>query len=56
MTRVVILMQEIKTPDYYFPTLADWGADIQNKGDLLAEPPIPDPTHDRNAWVQAGLS
>jgi phospholipase C len=51
MTSVVILMQENKTPDYYFPTLADWGADIQNNGNLLAAPPIPDPTHDRNAWV-----
>ena len=51
MTRVVILMQENKTPDYYFPTLADWGADIQNRGKLLPAPPIPDPPHDRNAWV-----
>ena len=51
MTRVVILMQENKTTDYYFPTLADWGADVQNSGNLLAAPPIPDPTHDRSAWV-----
>ena len=51
MIRVVILMQENKTPDYYFPTLTNWGADIQNNGNLLAAPPTPDPTHDRNAWV-----
>lgn len=51
MTRVVILMQENKTSDYYFPTLADWGADIRNNGHLLAAPPIPDPKHDRSAWV-----
>lgn len=51
MTRVVILMQENKTPDYYFPTLTLWGADIQNKGNLLSAPPTPDPSHDRNAWV-----
>jgi Phosphoesterase family len=51
MTRVVILMQENKTPDYYFPTLGLWGADIQNRGSLLSTPPIPDPSHDRNAWV-----
>jgi hypothetical protein len=41
MTRVVILMQENKTPDYYFPTLTAWGADIRNNGHLLAAPPIP---------------
>ena len=51
MVRVVILMQENKTPDFYFPTLASWGADIQNRGNLLKSPPLPDPPHDRNAWV-----
>ena len=51
MVRVVILMQENKTPDFYFPTLAAWGANIQNRGNLLKSPPLPDPTHDRNAWV-----
>jgi len=51
MTRVIILMQENKTPDYYFPTLASWGADVDNRGHLLKTPPIPDPPHDRNAWV-----
>jgi phospholipase C len=38
MVRVVILMQENKTPDFYFPTLASWGADIQNRGNLLKSP------------------
>ncbi len=51
MTRVVVLMQENKTPDYYFPTLAAWGADIANRGGLLSKPPIQDPQHDRDAWV-----
>ncbi|HLW48129.1 MAG TPA: alkaline phosphatase family protein [bacterium] len=51
MPRVVILMQENKTTDYYFPTLAAWGAEVQNSGNLLAAPPIPDPPHDRNAWL-----
>ena len=51
MVRVVILMQENKTPDFYFPSLAAWGANIQNRGNLLKVPPTPDPTHDRNAWV-----
>jgi len=51
MKRVVILMQENKTPDFYFPTLSSWGANIQNRGSLLKTPPLPDPQHDRNAWV-----
>jgi hypothetical protein len=44
-------MQENKTPDFYFPTLASWGANIQNRGHLLTSPPLPDPLHDRSAWV-----
>ena len=51
MVRVVILMQENKTPDFYFPTLASWGANVENRGNLLTSPPLPDPPHDRNAWV-----
>jgi hypothetical protein len=51
MTRIVVLMQENKTTDYYFPTLASWGADIAVKGRLVTTAPIPDPPHDRNAWV-----
>jgi Phosphoesterase family len=51
MVRVVILMQENKTPDFYFPTLSAWGANIQNRGNLLKSPPLPDPQHDRDAWV-----
>jgi hypothetical protein len=51
MARVLSLMQENKTPDFYFPTLAAWGANIQNRGNLLATPPLPDPPHDRDAWV-----
>ncbi|PYR51842.1 MAG: hypothetical protein DMF89_04595 [Acidobacteria bacterium] len=51
MTRIVVLLQENKTPDYYFPTLAAWGAEIENRGHLRSAPPMPDPKHDRNAWV-----
>jgi hypothetical protein len=51
MVRVVVLMQENKTPDFYFPTLASWGANIQNRGNLLTTSPLPDPQHDRDAWV-----
>ena len=55
MVRVVILMQENKTPDFYFPTLASWGANVQNRGRLLTMPPLPDPPHDRSAWVHYKL-
>jgi phospholipase C len=51
MTRIVVLLQENKTPDYYFPTMAAWGAEIENRGHLRPAPPMPDPKHDRNAWV-----
>jgi hypothetical protein len=51
MTRVVVLLQENKTTDYYFPTMAAWGARVRQGGKLLKAPPIPDPQHDRNAWV-----
>ncbi len=49
--RVVVFMQENKTTDFYFPTLAAWGADIHNGGSLLAAPPDHDQPHDRSAWV-----
>jgi len=51
MTRIVILLQENKTPDYYFPSMAAWGAAIENRGRLRTAPPMPDPKHDRDAWV-----
>jgi hypothetical protein len=55
MVRVVVLMQENKTPDFYFPTLASWGANIQNRGNLLTTPPLPDAQHDRDAWVHCKM-
>ena len=51
MPRVIIFMQENKTTDFYFPTLAAWGADVRNDGNLLTTPPDFDQPHDRNAWV-----
>jgi hypothetical protein len=51
MTRVVVFIQENKTTDFYFPSLALWGADIANAGNLLTSPPEFDQPHDRNAWV-----
>ena len=34
--RVVVFLQENKTTDFYFPTLAAWGAAVANQGGLLA--------------------
>jgi hypothetical protein len=48
---VIVFIQENKTTDFYFPTLAAWGADVRAYGQLLATPPEFDQPHDRNAWV-----
>jgi hypothetical protein len=55
VTRVVVFIQENKTTDFYFPTLADWGADVQPYGSLLELPPDYDQPHDRNAWVHYAM-
>jgi hypothetical protein len=31
--------------------MAAWGAEIENRGRLRTAPPMPDPKHDRDAWV-----
>jgi len=49
--RIVVLIQENKTTDFYFPTLSLWGADVENRGRLLTAPPDHDQPHDRSAWV-----
>lgn len=49
--RVVVFLQENKTTDFYFPTLAAWGAEVKNNGNLLIAPPDHDQPHDRSAWV-----
>ena len=49
--RVIVFLQENKTTDFYFPTMAAWGAAVANHGNLLAAPPNFDQPHDRNAWV-----
>ncbi len=51
MTRVVVLIQENKTTDFYFSSLAQWGAAVKTSGTPLATPPTFDQPHDRNAWV-----
>jgi hypothetical protein len=49
--RVVVFIQENKTTDFYFPSLAKWGANVRSGGKLLSAPPDFDQPHDRSAWV-----
>ena len=37
--RVVVFLQENKTTDFYFPSLAAWGAVVADGAGLLAGPP-----------------
>jgi hypothetical protein len=49
--RVVVFIQENKTPDFYFRSLGAWGADITQYPAVLSAAPDYDQPHDRNAWV-----
>ena len=49
--RVVVMIQENKSTDFYFPTLNLWGADVEDRGNLLKAAPNYDQPHDRNSWV-----
>ncbi|GAA4482416.1 alkaline phosphatase family protein [Microbacterium panaciterrae] len=53
--RVIVFIQENKTTDFYFPTMAAWGAVVANHGNLLSAPPNFDQPHDRNAWVHFAM-
>lgn len=53
--RVIVFLQENKTTDFYFPSLAEWGAVVANNGALLESPPNFDQPHDRNAWVHYSM-
>ncbi len=53
--RVIVFLQENKTTDFYFPTLAGWGAVVADHGSLLTAPPNFDQPHDRNAWVHYAM-
>ena len=53
--RVIVFIQENKTTDFYFPTMAAWGAAVANSGTLLSAPPNFDQPHDRNAWVHYAM-
>jgi hypothetical protein len=50
-SRVVVFIQENKTPDFYFRSLASFGADISRYRSVLSTAPDYDQPHDRNAWV-----
>jgi hypothetical protein len=49
--KVVVFLQENKTTDFYFPTMAAWGAEVRTGSPLLGAPPDHDQPHDRSAWV-----
>jgi hypothetical protein len=49
--RVIVFIQENKTTDFYFPTLAAWGAEVRPAGVLLDAAPDHDQPHDRSSWV-----
>lgn len=52
---MIVFLQENKTTDFYFPTLAKWGAAVASHGKLLSAPPNSDQPHDRNAWVHFSM-
>ena len=52
--RVIVFLQENKTTDFYFRTLAKWGAVVAQHANVTA-PPNFDQPHDRNAWVHYSM-
>ena len=53
--RVIVFLQENKTTDFYFASMAAWGAAVADNGNLLQSPPNFDQPHDRNAWVHHSM-
>ena len=53
--RVIVFIQENKTTDFYFPTMAAWGAAVANHGNLLTAAPNFDQPHDRSSWVHYAM-
>jgi len=49
--RVIVFLQENKTTDFYFSSLAAWGAAVRHDRPLLSAAPNFDQPHNRNAWV-----
>jgi len=54
-SRVVVFVQENKTVDFLFPSLAAWGARVKPWGTPLRAAPAHDQPHDRNAWVHYAI-
>jgi hypothetical protein len=52
---VIVFIQENKTTDFYFASLAAWGALVKHGGPLLAAPPNFDQPHDRSSWVHYAM-
>jgi len=52
--RVIVFLQENKTTDFYFRTLASWGAVVAQRPHVTAPPDFDQP-HDRNAWVHFSM-
>lgn len=52
--RVIVFLQENKTTDFYFRSLAGWGAVVEQHASVTA-PPNFDQPHDRNAWVHYSM-
>src|SRR5450830_771407 len=53
--RVIVFLQENKTTDFYFASMAAWGALVKHNGPLLAAPPNFDQPHDRSSWVHFAM-
>jgi phospholipase C len=52
---VIVFLQENKTTDFYFASMAAWGGAVADNGALLDSPPNFDQPHDRNAWVHHSM-
>ena len=52
--RVIVFLQENKTTDFYFRSLANWGAVVAQHPSVTAPPNFDQPL-DRNAWVHYSM-
>jgi hypothetical protein len=55
MTRIGVFVQENKTTDFYFLSMAACCADVRPYGSLLQAALNYDRPHDRNAWVHYSM-
>ena len=53
--RLVVFIQENKTVDFMFPSLAEWGALVVPNSAPLRAAPMFDQPHDPNAWVHYAM-